>query len=453
MSIFVSYRRDDAAGHAGRLCDDLADRVGAAEVFHDIDSIAPGEDFVSSIQRAIASADVVLAVIGPDWATVSDSQGRQRLSDPGDVVRMEIATALHTGKPVIPVLVGGASMPDGGVLPSDLAPLARRNAIEVRAESWDDDTAKLVRSLGRPGLDAPRTAAWRRRPRWVVGAVIAAAAVVVAFLLADRNQSEVSTSTATSAASVDGDIVAPDVPSSGPASPLTLPAVARTILHPLGSEGMVFTVDAASLAPGTDGAGAQLTMTFENRAPYDDYVDRSEVQLVADGAAVNPAEGVGVLVPARAAETATLDYALPAEARELVVRVHDGDQVGEIPLTGPRAVPPVAPAVVTTLAPAELGTTSFTFGAPQLEAYSDRHLVGIPVHAVNNDRYDAPFSDREFRMLIDGDPRAPVGFLGEAIPAMASADATLWWEVPLGSGPLVLRIEHQGAQAEVPVTN
>ena len=133
--------------------------------------------------------------------------------------------------------------------------------------------------------------------------------------------------------------------------------------------------------------------------------------------------------------------------------MHDGDQVGEIPLTGPRAVPPVAPAVVTTLAPAELGTTSFTFGAPQIEAYSDRHLVGIPIHAVNNDRYDAPFSDREFRMLIDGDPRAPVGFLGEAIPAMASADATLWWEVPLGSGSLVLRIEHQGAQAEVPVTN
>ena len=118
--------------------------------------------------------------------------------------------------------------------------------------------------------------------------------------------------------------------------------------------------------------------------------------------------------------------------------MHDGDQVGEIPLTGPRAVPPVAPAVVTALAPAELGTTSLTFGTPQVEAYSDRHVVGIPIHAVNNDRYDASFSDREFRMLIYGDPRAPVGFLGEVIPAMASADATLWWEVPLGSGSLVL---------------
>ena len=73
MSIFVSYRRDDAAGHAGRLCDDLAERLGAAEVFQDVDSIAPGEDFVDAIQRAIAAADVVVAVIGPDWASVRDA--------------------------------------------------------------------------------------------------------------------------------------------------------------------------------------------------------------------------------------------------------------------------------------------------------------------------------------------------------------------------------------------
>ena len=195
MSIFVSYRRDDAAGHGGRLCDDLADRFGAAEVFHDIDSIAPGEDFVSSIQRAISSADVVLAVIGPDWATVSDSQGRPRLSDPGDVVRMRSPPPSVPASPSFPC--SSASVDAGrGSAAVDIAPLARRNAIEVRAESWDDDTAKLVRSLGRPDLDAPRTAARRRRPRWVVGAVITAAAVVVAFLLADRNQSEASTSTA-----------------------------------------------------------------------------------------------------------------------------------------------------------------------------------------------------------------------------------------------------------------
>ena len=198
MSIFVSYRRDDAAGHAGRLCDDLAERLGAGEVFQDVDSIAPGEDFVDAIQRAIAAADVVVAVMGPDWATVSDSQGRPRLSDPGDVVRMEIAAALRTGKPVVPVLVGGASMPDEGDLPSDIAPLARRNAVEVRAETWDDDTVRLVRSLDRPDRRAAEPVSRGRGRRWLVGAVIAVAAVVVAFLLADRGQPEVSTTSPTS---------------------------------------------------------------------------------------------------------------------------------------------------------------------------------------------------------------------------------------------------------------
>ena len=336
MSIFVSYRRDDAAGHAGRLCDDLAERLGAGEVFQDVDSIAPGEDFVDAIQRAIAAADVVVAVMGPDWATVSDSQGRPRLSDPGDVVRMEIAAALRTGKPVVPVLVGGASMPDEGDLPSDIAPLARRNAVEVRAETWDDDTVRLVRSLDRPDRRAAEPVSRGRGRRWLVGAVIAVAAVVVAFLLADRGQPEVSTTSPTSPSTLSRDSGAPSSPSVPRSSALPLPSVARTILHRPGSEGLVFTVDAASLAPGADGTGAQLKVTFENRAQYDDYLYPSEVQLVADGAAVNPAEGAGVLVPARAAEATTLDYSLPAEPSELVVRVHDGDQVGEIPLTGPR---------------------------------------------------------------------------------------------------------------------
>ena len=76
VSVFVSYRRDDAAGHAGRLCDDLADHLGQDSVFHDVDSIAPGEDFVDAIQRAIVSADTVLAVIGPDWSTVGNERGR-----------------------------------------------------------------------------------------------------------------------------------------------------------------------------------------------------------------------------------------------------------------------------------------------------------------------------------------------------------------------------------------
>ena len=40
--VFVSYRRSDAPVHAGRLYDNFAARLGAENVFKDLDSIEPG---------------------------------------------------------------------------------------------------------------------------------------------------------------------------------------------------------------------------------------------------------------------------------------------------------------------------------------------------------------------------------------------------------------------------
>ena len=55
--IFLSYRREDAAGHAGRLYDRLTQNFGDESVFRDIDTIAPGTDFVDHIEKAIAQAE------------------------------------------------------------------------------------------------------------------------------------------------------------------------------------------------------------------------------------------------------------------------------------------------------------------------------------------------------------------------------------------------------------
>ena len=41
-AIFISYRRSDAEGEAGRLCDDLAHEFGSDSVFMDVDAIQPG---------------------------------------------------------------------------------------------------------------------------------------------------------------------------------------------------------------------------------------------------------------------------------------------------------------------------------------------------------------------------------------------------------------------------
>jgi len=135
VRVFVSYRRGDAAGHAGRLHDDLVTRLGPGSVFQDVASIRPGEPFLDAIDRSIASCDVVLAVIGRRFTETEPGTGRSRLHDPDDVVRAELEAALHGGRRLVPVLVDRATLPDPAELPAGLRPLLERNAIELRDEA------------------------------------------------------------------------------------------------------------------------------------------------------------------------------------------------------------------------------------------------------------------------------------------------------------------------------
>jgi beta-lactam-binding protein with PASTA domain len=145
--VFISYRRDDCPGHAGRLFDRLRAQFGIASVFIDVAGIEPGVDFVEALERAVGSCDVLLAVIGRDWVASADRNGRRRLGEPHDFVRLEISSALRRGVRVVPVLVEGARMPTADVLPEDLAPLVRRQAVELRDTRWDADVDDLIRLL------------------------------------------------------------------------------------------------------------------------------------------------------------------------------------------------------------------------------------------------------------------------------------------------------------------
>jgi len=144
--IFISYRREDSGGHAGRLHADLARHFGAKQIFIDIGDIEAGEDFVEVIDRSIQSCDVLIAVIGRQWLTVRDGEGR-RLDNPSDYVRLEIGKALERRIPVVPALVQQATVPRAQDLPPDLEPLTRRNAIEITDVRWDYDVKRLVRRL------------------------------------------------------------------------------------------------------------------------------------------------------------------------------------------------------------------------------------------------------------------------------------------------------------------
>jgi len=148
--IFVSYRRDDSQWSAGRINDRLASEFSVRRVFFDTVTIEPGEDFVEVLGNKVGGCRVLLAVIGPNWLDMLE----RRLSEHNDFVRIEISEALKRGVRVVPVLIDGALTLPEARLPDDLKPLARRNAIWVRAQTFAPDASALVEFLKRH-LDGP----------------------------------------------------------------------------------------------------------------------------------------------------------------------------------------------------------------------------------------------------------------------------------------------------------
>lgn len=146
-SIFISYRRQDSAGYTLALARELRNRFGPSCVFLDVQQIGGGDDFFEALEREVSRCDALLAVIGPGWLTARAPDGRRRIDDAQDWVAVEVGTALARNIVIVPVLVDGAAMPSPEALPVTLSRLARRNAVVLRHERWDDDVENLVRTL------------------------------------------------------------------------------------------------------------------------------------------------------------------------------------------------------------------------------------------------------------------------------------------------------------------
>ena len=147
QKVFITYRREETGAHAGRLYDAMVARFGEPNVFMDVD-MAPGVDFVERITEAVAACHVLIVVMKPRWATVEDEQGRARLADPEDFVRLEVETALRRPEVTpIPVLVAGARMPNREDLPPELRAITRRNALELDDHRWRYDVGRLISTL------------------------------------------------------------------------------------------------------------------------------------------------------------------------------------------------------------------------------------------------------------------------------------------------------------------
>jgi len=160
--LFISYRRGDARGIAGRLSDTLGAYFGDDRVFRDIESIEGGADFGNVIEKSLQTADAVIVLIGPDWVTLKDDNGQRRIDDDEDWVAQEIAVAMQLKKPVFPVLVENASMPRAEELPDKLKPLTRYNAISISDDRWKTDVERLAKIIS---FEIP--SASERRLYWV----------------------------------------------------------------------------------------------------------------------------------------------------------------------------------------------------------------------------------------------------------------------------------------------
>jgi hypothetical protein len=207
--IFISYRREETAYPAAWLFDRLEARFGEEQIFKDVDSIDPGEDFVERITAAVASCDVLLALIGEEWLTIANEGGR-RLDDPEDFVRLEIEAALARDVRVVPVLVDDAVMPEAEDLPPSLAPLARRQALELSPQRFDFDTSRLLDGIEKvvsgdePPSHAPKRLRASRRALLATGIAGAAVLLLVPALVyltgGDSDEPPSSTPAATPAA-------------------------------------------------------------------------------------------------------------------------------------------------------------------------------------------------------------------------------------------------------------
>lgn len=153
MSVFISYRRADSGYVTDRIYEYLVAECDQEAVFRDIESIPLGKSFRQQISDALSHCNVLLAIIGPQWLTITDESGCRRLDNPEDLVRIEIETALTRGIPVIPVLIEGVNVPKSSVVPKGLSFLSDQQAFVLRRGlDFDRDMERLIDFLRSGGF-------------------------------------------------------------------------------------------------------------------------------------------------------------------------------------------------------------------------------------------------------------------------------------------------------------
>jgi hypothetical protein len=465
--IFISYRRGESAGYAGRLHESLERRLGDGHIFRDVDELEPGQDFVDAIAARLRDCAACLVMIGAEWLLVTDRSDRRRLEQANDYVRLEIEAAL--ARPdllVVPVLVEGAAMPSAEDLPASIRALSRRHALSLRDETWDSDVDRLVaileKRIGRRTI-AGEIGAVSRLPRLLPGRAAAWAALAVAliaaamFLTRSAAPPDMAATAPAPGASAAGSSVAGGSGTISPARALTLPRLAEAA-----HGGLIYTIlsgDAASRG-GNTALRFRIRLSNEGRYPVN-FAD-IYFRFAVPGQTISAAGGLNEIVEGHSIKQGVISFDLPAAMERGVLQIVVQDTVIEIPLdikitNAPSSVDTVdtgdalsraqVMAVATKPVSIEGGDVDYTLERVIARTFTNTLRIIVTVRAANNGRYQWYLGSSALRLVVDGQPLAPFDTPETVVEPSSSASGDFQFDVPSRTRRLTVRVTEPKAES------
>jgi hypothetical protein len=479
---FISYRREDSAGYAGRLHEELEQRLGRGQVFRDVDTLRPGQDFVDGISQRLRNCRTLVAMIGRTWLNVTDESGARRLDRPDDYVTMEIGEALSRPDVlVVPVLVGGAMMPDAQQLPERIRALARKQALVLRDETWEEDVDRLSAVLESHGGTRPASRPRRAPPvpRWAVGA----AAVLIVLTLGFVALREPGGSTGGLATAPDGPAPAAttpgpsSAPASAPSPPPTGAATGATaggayavdvIGNPEVAYGQViYSVITGSVVDRGGSGTVWLRLRASNEGRTAVALSSDSFQLAADGETFSAVSPFSEVLPAFSLTQKLVSYELPTLPPRAQFRMLTGATVATIDLdlrtSGRPAVhdrpdtgDALSRATVSTLVstPTPLlanGDLTATLLRVTCRRFANLQQLTATVRYENKGRYDQGTWGVVLHVVDGADVLPPSTSPSAAVRGLATYTGDSVFELPAGATSIQLRATADKASLLIPL--
>jgi hypothetical protein len=470
-TVFISYRREDSAGYAGRLHEELEERLGPGEVFRDVDTLRAGQDFDDTIHQRLAQCAACIVMIGPQWLKAQTATGQRRLDQPGDYVVMEIAAALaRPDVRVVPVLVGGVPMPTADDLPAAIRPLARRHAFSARDETWDADMDRLLEALGIAVSEGHPVSSIslsgnRRKFALLSSVGIAGLLMILALVWFVRTGTRTSPTSADAAtiAREDG-AVSGEPPSSSNAVAIDVPSRGAEILQ----GDVIYTPIAGSIQPRGTTTRVWLRFRVANEGRYGANLWDSSFRLVVGGSVVAANGGLNEILDGQSVRQAVVRFDVPSAPHKATLRISSGDRSGEVPLDlsgngrpaqheQQDASDALSRATLTTVldSPQMLvrgGEASASVLRITSRRFANAQRLRLDIQWNSEGRYPVGTFDLVLRLIANGETLAPVSAPSQAIAGGATYRDTVVFDVGPDVRQVVLKASLRGAEREVPLT-